>query len=135
MPIWGFPALKVELDDELAAAKDISPYVTHINGWTKEQILEELTSAGDDDERWGVVGFNKVSPVVLTGPYDDAADSLYDVVMIQWITPRTLTLTFDMPGAADVQNVETYIESVEIIVERGKLQSTIVTLQPTGAVT
>lgn len=135
MAIKGFPALKIELDDEGGVARDVSAYTTHINGWTKEQILEELTAAGDDDERWGIVGLSKAEPVVLTGPYDDAANSLYDTSMIQWATARTLTLTFDMAGAADVQNVETYIESVEIKGERGKLHSVIVTLQPTGAVT
>lgn len=134
MAIFGFPHLTIDLDDELGTVRDISAYVTHINGWTKAQILEELTAAGDDDERWATVGMNFVDPVVLTGPYDDAANSLYDCSWIAWETARTLHLFFD-DGGADTQFVETYIESVEIKVERGKLDSVIVTLQPTGAVT
>ncbi len=134
MAIHGFPNLTITLDDELGGAQNISAYVTHINGLSKEQILEELTAAGDDDERWITVGINLAEPVVLTGPYDDAANSLYDVVAIQWATVRTLTLNFD-DGGADTQNVETYIESVETIVEQGKLNSVVATLQPTGAVT
>jgi len=135
MALKGFPNLKIEIDDEVPALNDVSAYVTTINGWTKEQFLEELTSAGNADERWGCVGFNKVDPVVLTGPYDNAADSLWDVTRITWATARTLTLTFDMAGAADVQSVETYIRSMSINPERGKLHAVVVTLQPTGAVT
>ncbi len=134
MAIHGFPNLTITLDDETGGAQDISAYVTHINGFAKEQILEELTAAGDDDERWINVGIDFAEPVVLTGPFDDAADSLYDVVAIQWATARTLTFNFD-GGGGDTQNVETYIESVETIVESGKLNSVVATLQPTGAVT
>lgn len=130
MATYGFPSLTINLDDEGGDLRDISAFVTHVNGWKKSQILEELTGAGDDDERWGVVGVNMVDPVVLTGPYDDAANSLYDCVMLQWVVARTLRFTFDA-----AQNVETYIESVEIKGERGKLNSVIVTLQPTGDVT
>lgn len=135
MALKGFANLKIELDDETPALKNISAYVTTINGWTKKQIMEELTAAGDADERWGVVGINSVDPIVLTGPYDDSADGLHDVTKITWSQIRTLTLTFDMAGAADVQNVETYIESVSVNPERGKLHAVVVTLQPTGAVT
>lgn len=130
MATYGFPSLTINLDDEGGDLRDISAFVTHVNGWKKSQILEELTGAGDDDERWGIVGVNLVDPVVLTGPYDDAANSLYDCVMLQWVVARTLRFTFDA-----AQNVETYIESVEIKGERGKLNSVIVTLQPTGDVT
>lgn len=134
MTLKGFANLKIELDDEVPALQDISAYVTTVNGWTKEQILEELTSAGDADERWGCVGVGRVEPVVLTGPYDNTADGLWDVTRITWATARTLQFTFDMVGAADVQHIETYIKSVSINPERGKLHAVVVTLQPTGPV-
>jgi len=135
MAIWGFPALKIELDDEVPALNDISAYVTTINGWTKEQILEELTAAGDDDERWGVVGLNKVQQITLTGPYDDTADGFYDSVSTVITDIRTIKFTFDMPGAADVQQVETYIVSLSVNPARGALHAVVCVLQPTGAVT
>ena len=72
----------------------------------------------------------KADPVVLTGPYDDTANGLYDCTWMAWGTARTFRITLNA-----AQNVETYIESVEIKVERGKLSSVIATLQPTGAVT
>jgi len=134
MAFAGYPALKIELDDEVPALKDISTYVTSVNGWTKAQILEEVTGAGDDDERWACVGLGKVEPIILTGPYENTADGLWDVTAITWTEARTLQFTFDMPGAADVQQVETYIQDVSINPERGKLHAVQVTLQPTGAV-
>ena len=130
MALYGFPNLTLSLDDETNNLRDISAYVTQINGWTKEQVLEELTAAGDDDERWGVVGLSGASPVVLSGPYDDTANGLYDCSWMAWETARTFRITLDA-----AQNIETYIESVEIVEERGKLAQVIVTLQPTGAVT
>ena len=135
MALKGFPNLKIEIDGEVPALNDVSVYVTAINGWTKEQILEELTSAGDSDERWGVVGLDRVEPITLTGPYDNTASGFYDSVKITWTTARTLKLTFDMAGAADVQQVETYIRSVSVKPERGKLHAVECVLQPTGAVT
>ena len=132
MTLYGFPALTISLDDETPALKDISPFVTTINGWTKEQILEEITAAGNADEVWAVVGLNRVDPVVLGGPYDSVADGLVDVVSITWSMIRTLTLAF---GGADTQSVEVYIRKTTNKPERGKLHAFEVELQPTGAVT
>lgn len=135
MATWGYPALKIELEDEAPANQNISAFVTTVNGWKKSQILEELTAAGDDDERWGIVGIGKVDPIVLTGPYDDTApNGLWDVTRITWAQIRVLQFTFDDPTAADVQFISVYIENVEIKPERGKLHALVVTLQPTGAV-
>ena len=136
MARYGFPALRIVLEDEVAGDNNISAYVTTINGWKKSQAVEELTAAGDVNERWITVGINMADPVVLTGPYDDAADGLVDTTEDPafWGTIRTLTLTLDMVGAADIQTVECYIESVENKPERGKFHAYTVTLQPTGNV-
>lgn len=137
MARFGFPAFRIILEDEVGGDNDVSAYVTTFNGWKKSQVVEELTAAGDDDEWWGAIGFNKADPVVLVGPYDDAADGLVDTTEDPacWGTIRTLTLTFDLPGGVDEQNVECYIESVENKPERGKFHAYTVTLQPTGDVT
>ncbi len=134
MPLEGFPDLVIDFDDEVPVLQDISAYVTTINGWTKEQILEELTAAGDVDERWAVVGLNRVEPIVLTGPYDDAANGLYDCVKTNPHLIRTIQFTFDV-GVADVQKIESYIRSVSVNPARGAFHAVVVTLQPTGAVT
>ncbi len=136
MATFGFPALKIELDDNTGAAfQDISAYVTTINGYTPEQILEDISAAGDDDERWAVVGFNRLEPIVLTGPYDNTADGLWDVTRDTLATARRIKFTFDMPGAADTKQVATFIRSSSYKPERAKLHAVEVTLQPTGAVT
>ena len=134
MPLESFPDLIISLDDEVPALQNISAYVTTVNGWTKEQIQEELTAAGDADERWAIVGVGRVEPVVLTGPYDDTVNGLYDCVKTNPHLIRTLQFSFDL-AAADVQKIETYIRSVSIQPERGKFHAVVVTLQPTGAVT
>ncbi len=136
MALKGFPNLKIELDDNTGAAlQDISAYVTTINGYTPEQILEEITAAGDADERWAVVGFNRLEPIVLTGPYDNTADGLWDVTRDTPATARRIKFTFDMPGAADTKQIATFIRSQKIGMERASLHAVEVTLQPTGAVT
>ena len=137
MARYGYPKLNIVLEDEVGGDNDVSLYVTSINGWKKSQAIEELTAAGDVNERWITVGINGVDPVVLTGPEDNAADGLVDTTQDPacWSTIRTLTLTFDAGDDADVQTVECYIESVDVKIERGKLHAYAVTLQPTGAVT
>lgn len=122
--------------DKATVAKNISAYVTSINGWSQERLLEELTAAGDTTDRWGALGFTQKSEVVLTGPYDDATDGLVDIAK-NWTddSQQTLQLTFDMPGAADIRNVECLLKKFERNPKRGALHECIVTLQPTGAIT
>ena len=134
MAFAGFPDLVVELDGADTALDDISAYVTTINGWKKSQIVEEITAAGDADERWATVGINRVDPIVLTGPYDTADPSLWFQCEddATWEVIRTIQFTF---LGADIQKVETYIASFEVNPARGALHAVVVTLQPTGDVT
>ena len=136
MPSYSYTALTIELDDDGGSPQDISQYVTQINGWNVERLLEDVTGAGDDTDRWTALGFQQKNPVMLTGPYNDAADGLVDIVN-QWTddTERTLTLTFDSPTAADVVNVECLLNRVQRNPARGRLTEFIVTLRPTGPIT
>lgn len=137
MPQFSYPELKIELDQsDGGALTDVSKYVTEINGWTKERLLEELTGAGEATDRWGDVAFLQKSEVVLTGPYDDTALSLVAITR-GWSTgaERSLRLTFDVGVAADVQNVECLLSKVERKPSRGKMTQWVVTLRPTGAIT
>ena len=137
MPLEGFPDLKIELDDNTAGTlKDISAYVTSINGWNLERVIEELTAAGDSDDRWADVGITRKGEVVLEGPYDDAVDGLVDITKVasDLGQTRTLQLTFDA-AAADVEVVECIIQRVERLPQRGQFHGYRVTLRPTGAIT
>ena len=135
MALQGFPALKIELDDDADALKDISAFVTEIGGYTVEQLLEELSSAGDATDRWAKVGFEQKSEITISGPYDDQADSLVTITKNGEGDTRTLKLTFDDPGTSDVRTVETLIRSTERAPTRGAFHKYSVVLRPTGAVT
>ena len=101
MALKGFPALKVQLDITAGGAlQDISAYVTEINGFTVEQVLEEISAAGDASDRWAAVGFEQKQEITLAGPYDDAATGLFGITKNGEGETRTLELTFDLAGAA-----------------------------------
>ncbi len=137
MPLYAYKDLKIELDGtDGGALQNISAYVTSINGWSKEKLLEELTAAGDTTDRWGALGFTQKSDVVLTGPYDSTANSLLAIANT-WTTDvtRTLRLTFDGAGALDVQNVECLLAKFERNPKRGAFHEVVVTMKPTGAIT
>ena len=135
MPLEGFPDLKIELDASVGGAlTDISAYVTEINGYTVEQILEELSAAGDATDRWAAVGFEQKSEIVLSGPYDDQANSLVAITLDGEGGLRTLKLTFDA-AASDTRQVECLIRSTERAPSRGAFHKYTLTLRPTGAVT
>jgi hypothetical protein len=135
VPQYAYKDLKIELDGADALLKNISAYVTSINGWSKERILEEITAAGDVTDRHAPIGFLQKSDVVLTGPYDNAANSL-TALANAWNddTARTLQLTFDGAAATDVETVECYLAKFERNPSRGALHECVVTLKPTGAV-
>ena len=138
MALFGYPDLKLELDvSTRGALGDMSNYVTEISGYSKEAILEEITGAGDADDRWAWTNLIKKGEIVLTGPYDNTADKL--VVSTRDAADlgaqRTLQLTFDGATAADVETVECLIQKVERNPARDALHSYSVTLRPTGAVT
>ena len=135
MPLEGFPDLKIEIDASVGGALvDISAYVTEINSYTVEQILEELTSAGDATDRWDAVGFEQKSEITLSGPYDDQANSLVTLTLDKEGELRTFKLTFDT-GASDTRQVECLIKSTERAPSRGAFHKYTIVLRPTGAVT
>ncbi len=134
-PLEGFPDLKIEIDASVGGAlTDISAYVTEINGYTVEKILEELTSAGDATDRWASTGIEQKSEIVLTGPYDDQANSLVALTLDGEGEQRTLKLTFDAL-AADTRQVECLIRMTSRNPSRGAFHQYVLTLRPTGAVT
>ena len=134
MGLEGFPDLTIELDNAGDQLKDISAYVTEINGYSVEQILEELSSAGDATDRWAAVGFEQKAEITLAGPYDDQADSLVAITLDGEGITRTLKLTFDA-GTTDVRQVECIIRTSGRNPSRGAFTKYELVLRPTGAVT
>jgi len=119
--------------DYATAAKDISAYVTSINGWSVERLVEEITAAGDTDDKWAALGIKQKGEVVLTGPYDDTQYGLYDTAK-DWTddSEQTLTLAF---VSGDSMSVECLLKKLEINPSRGAFHAVVVTLRPTGAIT
>jgi len=128
-----FVDLTIQLDDAVGTPQDISAYVTSINGWSKERIIEEVTAAGDADDAWAGIGFLQKSEIVLTGSYDDTEDGLIELCEA-WDddTERTLTLTFVSGTTA---TVECLLKQTQINPSRGVFHAYIATLRPTGAIT
>lgn len=137
MAVFGFPKLKIELDASVGGAlTDISADIRTINGWTVESLLEELTAAGDNTDRWGVIGFTQKSDVVIEGPYDNTASHYVAIVKAAGVgSTLSLRLTFDVGVAADVVNVETIISKLERVPANKALTNLKTTLKPTGAIT
>tara|TARA_Y100000310_G_scaffold333905_2_gene412443 strand:+ start:14872 stop:15288 length:417 start_codon:yes stop_codon:yes gene_type:complete len=138
MALFGFPDLKIQLDESTGGSLgDMSAYITEISGYSKEAILEEITAAGDSDDRWAWTNLIKKGEIVLTGPYDNTANKL--VVSTRDAgdlgAQRTLEITFDGATAADVETVEVLISKVERNPSRDALHAYSVTLRPTGAIT
>ena len=136
MANFAFPDLKVELDDGVPTLRDISQFVTAINGYSKERIVEEVTGAGDSTDRWKGIGFEAKAEIELSGPYDDTANGMLAITK-GWNddSERTLKLTFDGATALDVEIVECLLKRAQRNPARGQFHQYIVTLQPTGAIT
>ena len=134
MGLEGFPDLTIELDNAGDQLKDISAYVTEINGYSIEQLLEELSAAGDATDRWAAVGFEQQAEITLAGPYDDQADSLVAITLDGEGSTRTLKLTFDVANS-DIRQVECIIRTTGRVPSRGAFTKYELVLRPTGAVT
>ncbi len=136
MTLRGYPALKIEIEPSVGdgGVDNISPYVTEINGYSVEQVLEEISAAGDSSDRWAAVGFEQKSEIVLSGPYDDQATSLVALTLDGEGELRSLKLTFDMATASDTREVDCLIRTTERAPSRGAFTKYTITLRPTGAV-
>lgn len=136
MAIFGFPNLKIELDATVGGAlTDISAYVTEINGYDLESLVEEITAAGDTTDRWAAIGFTQKSPIELTCPYDDTASKAVAILRANLGGQLTLKLTFDTGTNADTKTVEIIVNKLSRQPASKALTKLVATLQPTGAVT
>ena len=135
MAKFGYPKLKIELDKTVGGVlEDISNYVTSINGFKVNAILEDVTGAGLADDAWAYIGFKEKALVELTGPYDNTADKLVESTRDKEGEVRTLKLTFDTGVNADTREVESIIATTDRNPKRGAFHEYKATLRLTGAV-
>ena len=136
MGLHGFPNLTIELDDSVGGTlTDISAYVTEIGEFTVEELIEELTAAGDSTDRWGAVGFEQKDEIELKGPYDDTASGFVAITKSGRGETRTFQLTYDGATASDVLTVEVIIRLVGRAPARGQFHGYRTVLRPTGSIT
>jgi len=135
MAVYGYPDLKIELDDSGSTARDISAYVTEFSGWVRERIIEDVTGADAAVDNWADIGILRKGELTLSGPYDDTANSLVAITKGAEGNTRTLKLTFDGASPSDVETCECIIMSVARNPAKDVLTQYVVTLRPTGAIT
>ena len=119
-----------------SAFHDISPFVTEINGFMIEAMLEEITSFSDAWPRQGYTGIRSVGEITLSGPYDDVAASGPHALLgglAQLGTERVLKLKFGTTN--EYPKVDVLIKSYARDPERKALSKFTAVLAPTGAVT
>ncbi len=134
MTKYSYVDLEIKLGDTSPPTDDISKYVTSINGWNVENVVEEVTGAGESTDRWAAIGFDQKSEVELTGPYDDDSDGLVHIIK-NWgdkTETKNLKLAF---SPTDSIEVEVLLHRAQRNPARGQFHEFVVTLRPTGAIT
>lgn len=127
--------ITIEYDNSGGSLVDISQYVMTINGFSVEQILEEVHTFGDSWEEQLPVGIGRAGTVELGGLYDDTnIDALFAGEIPQTPTDNTRTLKITWVGAK-TSSVETWLVNYVRSPDRGALTKYAATLQTTGAVT
>ena len=114
------------------ALGNISAYVTEISDRSIEAILEEITAAGDDQEAWVDVVFQRMEALTLAGPHNDAANSLFAITRDALGSTRTVKITI---GGSVTIEAEMIIQTNNIGFSLKAKHAYSVTLQPTGTIT
>ena len=136
MAKYGSNSLSVSLDNSGGTPVAMTAYITAINAVTVEALLEESHSFGDSWFESLATGMRRMSPVEISGIYDDAAagpDAIFNSpASAPSTSTRTLLITW---GGSKTTSVETVITSFTRGATRNELTSYSVTLTPTGTVT
>jgi hypothetical protein len=131
MAKYGFADLKIEVDNSGGSPIDMSTYITSINGFSIEAILEEITSAGDADERWAAVGVSRAAEIVFGGAFDDTVTTGPDAIFNALGDTREIKFTY---GGSKTSTFEAIIRRYDRSPAMGELTKFEVALQPTGAI-
>ena len=138
MAKYGPASIVVEYDNSGDSLVNITQHVMEINGTAVEQILEEVHTFGDSWEEHLPVGIGRMTPVELSGLYDDTATTGPDALFANRVpenpasSTRGLKITW---GSTKTTLVETYLIAYERTADRNALTRWTARLQPTGAVT
>lgn len=137
MAKYGSNSLAVSLDNSSGSAVVMTPYITAIGAVTVEALLEESHSFGDSWFESLATGLRRMSPVEISGIFDDTSttgpDAIFNAVASATSTStRTLLITW---GGSKTTSCEVLISAYTRGATRNELTSYSVTLTPTGTVT
>jgi len=136
MAKFGSSSVTITFDDSGGTPRDVTQYVTEINGVEVEAMTDATHAFGDAWEEHTGTGMRKVAPIVVKGFYDDAATSGPHVVFSALDTSpsaSTRTLAVAHGGTNGTATVECRCVKYKIAGKVGKLTEFEATLLPTGS--
>lgn len=138
MANYGQPAVIIEIGSASGAAlgslKPISNYVDTINGVELEALIQQSDAFGDSWQESLYTGIKKMTPITISGFYDDVAASGPHALMGQTSDLGADRLFEISMGASDVVNGRCIIQKYTRAPSRNQLTRYTAVLQPTGAI-
>jgi hypothetical protein len=129
---YGSDDTRIDVDNSGGTLQNMTAYITEVNGFGVEAVLEESTPFGVAWEESLYSGVKMVADIELTGFYDDTASTGPDVIFNALGETRTVKITW---GSTKTSSVEAIIRKYERIAKVKETTKYKVTLKPTGAVT
>lgn len=131
---YGYDDIRIDFDDALGSATNMTSYIKTFNGIEINMGVEEATPPGVAWEAQDFAGFKAIAEVTLEGWYDDTAATGPKVVFdaVGSATTRTLKVTW---GGGKYSSVETFTKSYNEVINKKGITTFQVVLRPTGAVT
>ena len=134
MARFGWDVFKIEYDNASGTPTDISADIIGEFNFQRNDVLEEVTAAGDDDDQHARVGLKTKEPLVLTCLYDDGAASAAQLFLGAYGTSTTRTFKVTWT-TGETSSVETLVADIRRTARKGELSKLVCTLRGTGAVT
>lgn len=132
MSKYGSDDTRIDVDNSSGTLQNMTAYITEINGFAVEAVLEESTPFGVAWEESLYSGVKMVGDIEITGFYDDTASTGPDVIFNALGDTRTVKITW---GSTKTSSVEGIIKKYERIAKVKETTKYKVTFKPTGAVT
>lgn len=136
MAKYGSASVTVNYDDSGGTARDVTQYITEMNGIEIEAVTDPTHAFGDAWEEHTGTGMSKVGDIQLKGFHDDTATSGPHVVFRTLdtspsATSRTLAIAFG--GTNGTATVETRCIKYKVTGKVGNLSMFEATIRPTGS--
>lgn len=133
MATYGFDDLTVKIDVTVGGAlTSLNAYVTEVDAFGIEAVLEDSHTAGDSWVEKLFTGLKQANEFSIKGFYDDTASTGPDAMLVGIGEVRSFQFTW---GGSKTSDFECIIQKYERMPARGENTKFSATLVPTGAVT